>query len=63
MIYLIDMFTKQGDNIVDPFAGSGTTLLVSEKMGRVSYNAEMDEKYCIKIIERALSIGMDYGEF
>jgi len=62
MIYLIDMFTKQGDNIVDPFAGSGTTLLVSEKMGRVSYNAEMDEKYCIKIIERALSIGMDYGE-
>lgn len=52
MIHLIDLFTNEKDVIIDPFAGSGTTLLMSEQMNRISYNAELDKQYCIDIIKR-----------
>lgn len=52
MIHLIDLFTNENDIIIDPFAGSGTTLLMSEQMNRISYNAELDKQYCIDIIKR-----------
>lgn len=52
MIHLIDIFTNENDIIIDVFAGSGTTLLMSEKMNRISYNAEIDKQYCIDIIKR-----------
>ena len=53
MIHLIDVFTNKNDIIIDVFAGSGTTLLMCEKMNRISYNAEIDKQYCIDIIKRA----------
>ena len=52
MIHLIDIFTNENDIIIDVFAGSGTTLLMSEKMNRISYSAEIDKQYCIDIIKR-----------
>ena len=52
MIHLIDVFTNENDIIIDVFAGSGTTLLMCEKMNRISYNAEIDKQYCIDIIKR-----------
>jgi 16S rRNA G966 N2-methylase RsmD len=52
MIHLIDLFTKEGDTVIDCFAGSGTTMVLCEKMNRVSYNAEMNKQYCIDIIKR-----------
>ncbi len=52
MIHLIDLFTDENDVIIDPFAGSGTTLLMSEEMNRLSYNAELNKQYCIDIIKR-----------
>ena len=52
MIHLIDLFTKENDFIIDPFAGSGTTLILCEKMNRISYNAEINKNYCIDIIKR-----------
>lgn len=52
MIHLIDLFTVENDVVIDPFAGSGTTLLMCEKMNRISYNAELDKQYCIDIIKR-----------
>ena len=61
MQHLIELFSNEGDNIIDCFAGSGTTLLMSEKLNRISYNAEIREDYCKEIIGRAISEGMDYG--
>lgn len=61
MAHLITTFTLPDDSIIDPFAGSGTTLLMSEKLGRISYNAEMDKQYCIDIINRGISNGMKYA--
>lgn len=38
--------------ILDPFLGSGTTLIAAEKLKRKCYGMELDEKYCDVIINR-----------
>lgn len=40
----LNEFTKTGDLVFDPFAGYGTTLLVSESMGRTAYGIEYSEE-------------------
>lgn len=42
--YFIEHFTQPGDTVFDPFAGLGTTLLVAERMGRVPFGIEADER-------------------
>lgn len=38
--------------VLDPFAGSGTTLLVAESLGRDSIGVELNPEYCSMIEER-----------
>ncbi len=38
--YLIEKYSKPGDVIFDPFAGFGTSLYISEKLGRKGYGIE-----------------------
>ena len=42
----------QETNIVDMFAGSGTTLIACEQANKKSFLVELDPKYCDVIIER-----------
>lgn len=42
--YLIEMFTNVGDTILEPFAGSGTTMIAAREKGRNVLGAEIDEK-------------------
>jgi len=44
--WFIKLFTKEGDTVLDPFAGSGTTLRVAQKMGRNSIGIEIIPEYC-----------------
>ena len=44
--YFLDNYTKKGDKIFDPFAGLGTTLTISEKMGRIPFGIEVDKERC-----------------
>jgi len=44
--------TQPGDTVYDPFAGSGTTLLVSERLNRNSIGTEIDADYCDFIRKR-----------
>jgi DNA modification methylase len=38
--------------VLDPFGGSGSTLIACEQSGRICFTAELDEKYCDVIVKR-----------
>jgi DNA modification methylase len=44
--------SKRGDLVLDPFAGSGTTLIAAETCGRTARLIEYDPLYCDTIIRR-----------
>jgi len=44
--------TNLGDYVYEPFGGSGTSIVVCEKIGRQSLTMELDPKYCDVIIKR-----------
>lgn len=49
---LLDVFTSSGDVVVDPFLGSGTTLIAADKTHRVCIGAEVDAVHCGEILRR-----------
>ncbi len=44
--------SKRGGIVLDAFAGSGTTLVAAEKIGRRGYGIELDPRYCDVIVRR-----------
>ena len=44
--------SRPGDVVLDPFGGSGTTLIAAEKSGRVARLMELDPKYADVIVRR-----------
>lgn len=58
--YAILAGSNEGDLILDPFAGSGTTGFVAQGLGRKCIMIEINQNYCKLIKER---IEGKYGEF
>lgn len=54
--HLIEKFSEIGQTVIDPFCGSGTTLLECEKTKRVCVAAEKNPLYCKEIISRFRAI-------
>jgi DNA modification methylase len=52
---IVKMSTAKDDLVLDPFVGSGTTLVACKKLGRKAIGFEIDETYK-KIIEKRLKI-------
>jgi DNA modification methylase len=44
--------SRPGNSVMDPFGGSGTTLIAAEKTGRVARMIELDPKYVDVIVRR-----------
>lgn len=58
---LIKTFTDPGDVVIDPCAGSGTTLLAAKKNGRHSYGFEIYKPFYKAAVEQLLP-SFDYEE-
>jgi DNA modification methylase len=44
--------SKPGERVLDAFAGSGTTIIACEALGRRGYAIELDRRYCDVILAR-----------
>jgi DNA modification methylase len=50
--YLIEQYTKEGDTVLDPFVGSGTTAVACQQMRRDFIAIEIDPEYAKIATER-----------
>ena len=49
---LIEYSCPPGGSVLDPFMGSGTTLVAAKELGRKSIGIEVEEKYCKIAVQR-----------
>lgn len=52
---LIRIFTDEGDVVIDPCAGSGTSLLAAYQLNRIGVGFEIKKNYCKEAKEKILS--------
>ena len=55
MSYIITLFTREGDWVIDPFLGSGTTGIASKLLNRNFIGVEREEEY-FEIIQQRLDV-------
>lgn len=52
LAYPIMNSTMSNCTVLDPFGGSGSTLIACEQTNRICYMMELDPKYCDVIVQR-----------
>lgn len=50
--WFLEKYSKENDNVLDLFGGSGSTLIACEQLNRKCYMMELDPKYVDVIIKR-----------
>ena len=60
---LIEIFTDEGDVVIDPVAGSGTTLRAAYEMNRNSYGFEVDKNFYTLAQEKMLAPAREEHKF
>jgi modification methylase len=56
---LVRMFSFAGDMVLDPFCGSGTTMIAALQLGRNSIGVEIDPQYCRMAARRIKAENLD----
>ena len=60
LAYPIINSSLTGCIVLDPFGGSGSTLIACEQTGRICYTVELDQKFCDVIVKRYIEqVGAD----
>lgn len=53
--WFIKLFTKEGDWVLDPFLGSGTTIIIAQRMLRNSIGIEIQDEYFGLVLNKVQS--------
>ena len=59
MAYPIQNSSMRGTIVLDPFLGSGSTLISADQTGRICYGIELDEKFVDVIVKRYIEVTGD----
>jgi DNA modification methylase len=56
---MIGNSSSRNDAVLDPFLGSGTTMVAAEQLGRICYGMEIEPKYVAVTLERMAGMGLE----
>lgn len=60
---LIEIFTDEGDVVIDPVAGSGSALVAARNLGRRAYGFEVEKPFYREAVEKVLGSGVQPSLF